>query len=76
MDLSPRQQAILAYIKKYVAENGYPPSMREIGQAAEVSSTSVVSYNLNILQEKGYIQRDREISRGVRLVEQADQDGL
>jgi repressor LexA len=69
MDLSPRQQAILAYLKKYVAENGYPPSMREIGQAAEVSSTSVVSYNLNILQEKGYIQRDREISRGVRLVD-------
>jgi repressor LexA len=74
MDLSPRQEAILAYIKKYVAENGYPPSMREIGQAAEVSSTSVVSYNLNILQEKGYIQRDREISRGVRLVEKPDQD--
>jgi repressor LexA len=69
MDLSPRQQAILAYIRRYIAENGYPPSMREIGQAAEVSSTSVVSYNLNILQQKGYIQRDREISRGVRLVD-------
>lgn len=71
MDLSPRQSAMLAYIGKYVAKNGYPPSMREMGEAVDISSTSVVSYNLNILQAKGYIQRDREISRGVKLLDKA-----
>ena len=71
MNLSPRQQAMLDYIQEYVAENGYPPSMREIGKAASISSTSVVSYNLNVLQAKGYIQREREVSRGVRLLNKA-----
>jgi repressor LexA len=71
MDLSPRQQAMMDYIQEYVAENGYPPSMREIGKAASISSTSVVSYNLNVLQAKGYIQREREVSRGVRLLNKA-----
>jgi len=45
--------------------------MREMGEAVDISSTSVVSYNLNILQAKGYIQRDREISRGVKLLDKA-----
>ncbi|MGQ9494489.1 MAG: transcriptional repressor LexA [Anaerolineae bacterium] len=69
MSLSPRQKNILDFIRKFVQENGYPPTIREIGRAANITSTSVVNYNLNILQAKGYIQRDREISRGVKLVE-------
>lgn len=68
MSLSPRQKNILDFIRKFVQENGYPPTIREIGRAANITSTSVVNYNLNILQAKGYIQRDREISRGVKLV--------
>jgi len=68
VNLSNRQQAMLRFIRSYVEENGYPPSMREIGAAVDISSTSVVSYNLNILQAKGYIQREREVSRGVRLL--------
>lgn len=68
MDLSPRQRTILEFIRKFVQENGYPPTIREIGRAANISSTSVVNYNLNILQAKGYIQRDREVSRGVKLL--------
>ena len=71
MDLSARQKAMLDYIQEYVGENGYPPSMREIGKAANISSTSVVSYNLNALQAKGYIQREREVSRGVKLLNRA-----
>jgi repressor LexA len=71
MDLSPRQQEMLDFIRKYVQEHGYPPNMREIGEAAHTSSTSVVSYNLNILQSKGYIQRGRDISRGVKLLDKA-----
>ena len=69
MDLSPRQQEMVDFIRKYVEEHGYPPNMREIGEAAHTSSTSVVSYNLNILQTKGYLERGRDISRGVRLLD-------
>ncbi len=65
--LSERQEAILAFLSDYIGENGYPPSIREIGDAAGISSTSVVSYNLKRLEEKGYIDRDPEVSRGLRL---------
>ncbi len=65
--LSKRQQRILEFLIEYVEENGYPPSIREIGAAARISSTSVVSYNLRRLEERGYISRDREISRGLKL---------
>jgi repressor LexA len=66
-NLSKRQQKIVKFLNEYVEENGYPPSIREIGAAAGISSTSVVSYNLKRLEEKGYISRDREISRGLKL---------
>ena len=66
--LSERQRRIVAFLNEYVKENGYPPSIREIGAAAGISSTSVVSYNLKRLEEKGYISRDREVSRGLKLV--------
>lgn len=72
MSLSSRQTGILRFIREYLEENGYPPTIREIGSAVGISSTSVVSYNLNILQTKGHIQRHREVSRGVRLL---DKDG-
>jgi repressor LexA len=65
--LSERQKRIVKFLGEYVEENGYPPSIREIGAAAGISSTSVVSYNLKRLEEKGYISRDREISRGLKL---------
>ena len=70
MDLSPRQQQMLEFIRASVEEKGCPPTIREIGSAVSISSTSVVNYNLNILQAKGYIRRNRDISRGVRLVDQ------
>jgi len=69
MDLSPRQQEMLKFIKAFVEEHGFPPTIREIGSAVHISSTSVVNYNLNILQAKGYLQRNRDISRGVRLIQ-------
>ena len=65
--LSERQQRILEFLGEYIDENGYPPSIREIGAAAEISSTSVVSYNLRRLEERGYISRDKEVSRGLKL---------
>jgi len=65
--LSERQQRILKFADEYIEENGYPPSIREIGAAAGISSTSVVTYNLLRLEEKGYISRDRDVSRGLKL---------
>jgi repressor LexA len=65
--LSERQRRIVEFLGEYIEENGYPPSIREIGAAADISSTSVVSYNLHRLEEKGYISRDREVSRGLKL---------
>jgi repressor LexA len=67
--ISDKQRRILDFVGEYIDENGYPPSMREICSAAGISSTSVVSYNLDRLEEAGYIVRDREVSRGLRLAE-------
>jgi len=66
--LSERHKKILDLLEHYQSENGYPPSIREIGKQTGISSTSVVNYYLNQLEEEGYIERDRKISRGVRLV--------
>lgn len=66
--LSERHKKILDLLERYQDENGYPPSIREIGKQTGISSTSVVNYYLNQLEEEGYIERDRKISRGVRLV--------
>ena len=65
--LSKRQHKILEFLNEYIEENGYPPSIREIGAAADISSTSVVAYNLRRLEERGYISRDRDVSRGLKL---------
>jgi len=69
--LSKRQQKILQFVNEYLEENSYPPSIREIGAAAGISSTSVVTYNLHRLEEKGYISRDRDVSRGLKLTSKA-----
>lgn len=66
--LSERQKNILKYIEVYVDERGYPPSIREIGDQVGISSTSVVDYNLKVLEREGRIRRDREVSRGLELV--------
>jgi repressor LexA len=69
MALSERQRKILEFIKSFTLDNGYPPTIREIGEAVHISSTSVVNYNLNALQKEGHIMRDRTVSRGIRLAE-------
>ncbi len=67
--LSDRQRRMLDFIEKFSDENGYPPSIREIGKAVGISSTSVVNYNLNRLVEEGFLGRDQNVSRGIRLTE-------
>lgn len=65
--LGERHQKILNFLNAYQRENHYPPSIREIGEKTGISSTSVVNYYLDQLEKRGLIQRDRKISRGVRL---------
>ncbi len=70
--LSKRQQNILQFTRGYMDENGRPPTIREIGKAVGINSTSVVNYNLGKLEEKGYLDRDPDVSRGLRLTEKAN----
>ena len=65
--LSKRQKKILEFINEYLRDYGYPPTIREIGKAAGISSTSVVKYNLEKLEGWGYLQRRKEAARGLRL---------
>jgi repressor LexA len=67
--LSDRQRRMLEFIQRFGDDSGYPPSIREIGTAVGISSTSVVNYNLNRLVEEGYLDRDQNVSRGIRLTE-------
>jgi repressor LexA len=66
-ELSPKQARILEFIRSFVDEHDYPPSIRQIQEACEISSTSVVDYNLRALEKGGYIRRDRDVSRGIEL---------
>jgi repressor LexA len=66
--LSARQQAILDYIGAFLDENDYPPTIRDIQHELGISSTSVVDYNLKVLEERDLIRRNRNISRGIELV--------
>jgi repressor LexA len=69
--LSDRHKKILEVLEYFQDNVGYPPSIREIGKEADISSTSVVNYYLDQLEEMGYIERDRKVSRGMRLVKNA-----
>ena len=65
--LTPRQIKILQVIKTAVEDQGYPPSMREIGEKAGLSSTASVTYQLQILEEKGWIRRDASRGRAIEI---------
>lgn len=69
--LSERQKRILEVLARFQRVNGYQPSIREICEKAQISSTSVVNYYLDQLEEMGFIQRDDRISRGIRLIKPA-----
>ncbi len=65
--LTPRQQRVLAHIKDSIEKRGYPPSMREIGQAVGLTSTSSVAHQLRVLEEKGYLKRDPNRPRALEV---------
>jgi repressor LexA len=68
-DLSDKQQKILQFLEGFISDHDYPPSIRDIQTGCDISSTSVVDYNLKRLEEKGYIRRDREVSRAIELLD-------
>jgi repressor LexA len=67
-ELSRRQQAILDFIAGFLDDNDYPPTIRDIQHELSISSTSVVDYNLKVLEDRSLIRRNRNISRGIELV--------
>lgn len=67
--LTSRQQQILDFIRDFFAKTDRPPTVRDILRGCGISSTSVVDYNLNILDKLGIIHRSPEVSRGIELVE-------
>lgn len=69
--LSARQQQILTYIKSSLREKGYPPSVREIGEAVGLSSSSTVHSHLAKLEEMGYIRRDPTKPRAIEVLDEA-----
>jgi repressor LexA len=71
--LSERQRQILNFIEAFLDENGYPPTIREIGKAVKIGSTSVVNYNLNKLVREGFLERSQKVSRGLLLVKDNDE---
>ena len=66
--LSKRQQNIMKFMHHYMEDQGYPPTIREIGEACDINSTSVVNYNLNKLVTAGYLERSDKVSRGLRII--------
>jgi repressor LexA len=71
--LSKRQQEILEYIKDEVNKRGYPPSVREIGEAVGLASSSTVHGHLSRLEKKGYIRRDPTKPRAIEILGEEDQ---
>lgn len=71
-NLSDRQRDILDFLSEFILRNGYPPSVREIGDAVGLSSSSTVHSHLNSLENKGYIKRDPSSARAISLIAQED----
>ncbi|HEY5477640.1 MAG TPA: transcriptional repressor LexA [Tepidiformaceae bacterium] len=67
-ELSGKQLQILEFLRSFIEDKDYPPSIRDIQDGCGISSTSVVDYNLRKLEEKNFIRRDREVSRGIEVL--------
>lgn len=74
--LSARQKSIFTYIQRFMHDNGYPPAIRNIQHDLNISSTSVVAYNLKKLQDAGMLLRDAKNARGIKLPQGESHFGL
>ncbi|UCD08357.1 MAG: repressor LexA [Dehalococcoidales bacterium] len=70
--LSPKQRNIIDFVKRFWVDKSYPPTVRDILTGCNISSTSVVDYNLDILEREGYIRRHPGISRGIELISESN----
>ena len=66
--LTVKQNLVLDYLKRSIAKNGYPPTVREIGKALDLSSPATVQAHLNTLEAKGYIKRGNSKNRAIELL--------
>ena len=66
--LTARQEYILQVIKKLVAKNGYPPTVREIGAQAHLNSPATIHFHLTKLEEKGYIKKGNSKNRTIEIL--------
>lgn len=66
--LTSRQEAILIAIKKFIAEKGFTPTVREIGAMVDLNSPATSHFHLNKLEEKGYIRRNKAKNRAIELL--------
>ena len=73
--LGKRQEQIYSYLCSYVSEHGYPPSVREIGEAVGLASPSTVHMHLHALQDLGYIHRDPKKPRALVLPKLVQDEG-
>ncbi len=71
MDLTKRQQEIFDFIKRYTAEFGYPPTVRDIGSAVGLASSSTVHAHLANLERRGMLRRDPTKPRAIELLDRA-----
>ena len=74
--INKRERAILKYIAKQIEKNGYAPSVREIGKAVGLSSTATVHSYLLRLEEKGYVKKENQKGRTLRLLKNEDGEDL
>lgn len=74
--LSKRQEEILSYIKNHVDAKGYPPSVREIGEAVGLASSSTVHGHLARLEKKGFIRRDPTKPRAIEVLIQEEESNI
>ena len=66
--LTGKQNYILQILKQLIAENGYPPTVREIGEKANLSSPATIHFHLSKLEEKGYIKKDDNKNRTIEIL--------
>lgn len=66
--ITPRQKAALDFVRDYVSSNGFPPTLREIGNALGLDNVSAVRGHLAALEKKGYLAKDPDKARSIRLV--------
>ena len=71
--LSKRRQQILDYLHEFLQDNGLPPTVRDIQKSCAISSTSVVDYNLRLLERDGFIRRRPDVSRGIEVLNDSGQ---